>query len=347
MKLADQHILAVTVLAVAQAHSSLVNTQRASYHERPLQTQPSSVAVSKPSPLKTQNAWFFEQLASPTPLVEMLLEYDDSDIKFELTSLMNILRDGRHEGWVRTAYPDPKTAQPLIGAGFNLDVRETQHMQRNPLNPYAFIEPSTAQLWQAAGLDLEQLKHILDRFYLRLKVWNTKKFRRKIKTHELPSELTDEEATRLLRISALQAIHNAKAYCVHFDQLNASQQMALSQLVFQMGVNLEEFVEFLRVINEQSGTGNLTQGDGSIEREDVNWSTVQRTLLRSDWARRYPNRAVTVIAMFDPSYDNQPEEAERQVRARMRPLVHYRKRPFPRSRRTGKNRGHKGRRLVS
>ena len=77
-------------------------------------------------------------------------------------------------------------------------------------------------------IDLQQLQAILERFDRDLKAWDTKTFRKKIKAHELLPEVTDDEATRLLRISALQAIHNAKAYCVDFDRLTASQQMALS-----------------------------------------------------------------------------------------------------------------------
>ena len=155
---------------------------------------------------------------------------------------MNTLRDSRHEGWVLAAYPDPKTSRPLIGAGFSLDVAATEHVQRDPLNPYPFIEPSSAQLWQAAGFDSARLQSILDQYDRDLKKWKKKNYRRKIKTHQLPPQLTEEEAMRLLRISTIQAIHNARAYCRDFDQLTASQQMALSQLVYQMGVNLEEFV---------------------------------------------------------------------------------------------------------
>jgi len=52
-----------------------------------------------------------------------------------------------------------------------------------------------------------------------------------------------------LRVSTLQAIYNARGYCRCFDQLTSSQQMALSQLVYQMGVNLQEFNQFLDQIN--------------------------------------------------------------------------------------------------
>ena len=52
-----------------------------------------------------------------------------------------------------------------------------------------------------------------------------------------------------------------RAYCRVFDQLTASQQMALSQLVFQMGVNLEEFTQFLSAINDSANCGDSIQPD--------------------------------------------------------------------------------------
>jgi len=246
---------------------------------------------------------------------------------------MNILRDSKHESWVLAAYPDPKTGRPLIGAGFNLDVSATQHIQTNPLNPHLFIEPSTAELWQDAGLDLGRLQSILDQFDRDMKTWQKKKFRKKIRTHQLTPEITEQEATNLLRISTLEAIHNARAYCDDFDYLTASQQMALSQLVYQMGVNLEEFVEFLSAINDHSSYRDLAQAEGSTQggttqEDDEYWKTVQSTLIQSDWARRYTSRAVTVIAMFDSDYDKEPKEAEREVRTQIHPLVaHHRKKP--------------------
>ena len=115
-----------------------------------------------------------ESLASPSASIlpqgllqpgdgsQALLDFQDSDIKFSLRSLMDILRDHQHEGWVLAAYPDPNTRRPLIGAGFSLDVQATDHPQRDPLNPHLFVEPSSAQLWQAAGLAPERLQQILD-----------------------------------------------------------------------------------------------------------------------------------------------------------------------------------------
>jgi hypothetical protein len=255
----------------------------------------------------------------------------DSEIKFKLEALMNILRDARHESWVLAAYPDPQTSRPLIGAGFNLDVHATEHVQSDPLNPHTFMEPSSAQLWQAAGLNPGRLRVILDQFDRDLKKWKKKDFRRKIKTHQLSPELTEEEAASLLRISVVLAVHNARAYCREFDQLTASQQMGFSQLVFQMGVNLEEFTQFLSAINDL-GYSHTEQLGSEPESEAEHWKAVQSTLIQSDWARRYTSRAVAVIAMFDPEYDEDPAQAERQVRAVIHPLVvHRRKKPQTKS----------------
>ena len=221
---------------------------------------------------------------------------------------MSILRDTRHEGWVRTAYPDPTTGRPLIGGGFSLDLCATEHVQSNPHNPNSFLEPSSAQLWQAAGLDLAHLDEILDRFDRRLELWGKEEFRRKVRAHELPPDITEEEATRLLRISALQAVHNAKAYSINFDHLSASQQIALSQLVYQMGVNLEEFVDFLAAVNAYSPDSQQKPAN-----QNVDWKAAQRDLVQSEWARSYTNRAIAVIAMFNPNYSTRPRQAERQV----------------------------------
>jgi GH24 family phage-related lysozyme (muramidase) len=248
----------------------------------------------------------------------VLFDLTDSDIKFSMESLMNILRDRRHEGWVLAAYPDPKTSRPLIGAGFSLDVMAAEHLQSDPLNPHNFLEPSSAQLWQAAGLDLDRLQRILDQFDHDMKTWGKKNFRRKIRTHTLQPELTEDEANALLRISAMQAVYNARAYCHGFDQLTGSQQLALSQLVYQMGVNLGEFDQFLSTINREITARNLSQTGERID-ENEYWKTVQRTLIESQWARRYRIRAASVIAMFDPDYVRDPSGAERRVQAILRP----------------------------
>ena len=268
--------------------------------------------------------------AAPTPLpaTAPALSFDVSGTKFSLDSLMRELKDSQHEGWVLAAYPDPKTSRPLIGAGFSLDVEAREHVQSDPLNPNQFLEPSSAQLWQAAGLDPARLQSILEQFDRNLAKWNKKNYRKKIKTHQLKPQLTDPEAMQLLRVSALQATHNAKAYCRDYDQLTAPQQMALSQLVFQMGVNLEEFVQFLAVLNDDPMLQSVVLMDGSTPSQVEHWKAVQQTLIDSQWARRYTTRAVSVIAMFDPAYDQNPKAAEQRIQAVLRPPAkHNRKKP--------------------
>lgn len=248
----------------------------------------------------------------PVSEAQALLDFKDSDIKFHLDDLMDILRDRRHEGWVLAAYPDPKTSQPLIGAGFSIDLPARDHPQRDPLNPHPFLEPSSAGLWQAAGLEPARLQGILSRFDQRMGAWTKKKFRANLKS--LEPEITEDDANQLLRIGVVQAIYNAKAYCRNFDNLTASQQMAVTQLVYQMGVNLEEFSEFLGLIN----------GD-SQDAENAHWKAVQQSLMQSQWARLYRTRAVAVIAMLDPQYEKNPKVAERRVGAVLRPAVAHRR----------------------
>ena len=255
----------------------------------------------------------------PRDGAQVLLDFKDNDVKFSLASMMDILRDHRHEGWVLAAYPDPNTGRPLIGAGFSLDVPAVVHPQRDPFNPHPFVEPSSADLWQAAGLAPDRLQQILVQFDHNVTVWSPKTYRRKIIHHTLTPQLTEEEATQLLRISALQAIYNARAYCRGFDQLTGSQQMALSQLVFQMGTNLEQFVQFLDALNDNDNARELAQLDGYMESYPEHWKTVQGTLIDSQWARRYSSRAAAVIAMFDPEYSRGPNEAEQRIEATLRP----------------------------
>jgi hypothetical protein len=256
-----------------------------------------------------------------TDASQLLLQFKDSDIKFNLRDMMEILRDHKHEGWVLAAYPDPNTSRPLIGAGFSLDVQEMPHPQRDPLNPHVFVEPSAVQLWRAAGLPPERLQQILQQYDRNMAAWTRKTYHRKIIRQKLTAQLTEEEATALLRISTIQAVFNAKAYCRDFDQLNASQQMALSQLVFQMGTNLEQFVSFLGVLNDPYGTRELPKLDGYLENHTQHWQTVQATLMDSQWARRYSIRAAAVIAMFDPRYSEAPSLAEQRVVDVLRPAV--------------------------
>jgi hypothetical protein len=102
--------------------------------------------------------------------------------------------------------------------------------------------------------------------------------------------------------------------------------MALSQLVFQMGVNLEEFVQFLSVLNEDGDPSSDHAAD-SLNQNAEHWSSVQQALIESQWARRYASRAALVIAMFDPEYAQNPEGVERRVEAIVRPPArHHRRR---------------------
>ncbi len=292
----------------------------------------------------------FIAASTAVPSLQPLLDFKDSDIKFHLWSLMNILRDRDHEGWVLAAYPDPSTSKPLIGAGFSLDVVATDHPQFDRLNPHAFIEPSSTQLWQAAGLDVDRLQRILDRFNRDLDAWTTKGYRRKIRANTLTPELTEEEAMRLLRISAIQAVHNARAYCRGFDQLTGPQQMALSQLVFQMGVNLEEFADFLAMINGEvldPDVPEIVLASSSGEDTSEHWNAVQQALIDSQWARRYTVRATTVIAMFDADYARDPSAAERRVSAVLRPPSTHGRKKAPATLRAANEGGHPGKKVSS
>ena len=335
-------ILVGIAIALAIPAPSLGQAWESQMTEASLSAE-SQVTLVRQLPLEHQAKRL--RLAGPqvTSPLQFLLDFRQSGIKFRLPALMNTLRDTRHEGWVLAAYPDPKTRRPLIGAGFSLDVPMREHPQRDPLNPNFFIEPSSAELWQAAGLEPQRLLTILEQYDRNLSTWNVKKFRRKIRTHSLPSEITEDEATSLLRVSAMQAIHNARAYCRNFEQLTGSQQMALTHLVFQMGVNLEQFTQFLAAINNEpllpavsSGTGNSPLqsasfvANGEAARASLPsseyWDNVQDALIHSDWARRYSTRAVSVIAMFDPDYEIAPGQAEAKVRAEVHPLVLHRHR---------------------
>jgi len=195
--------------------------------------RPDSVAMVRTAePLAPQPV----SLSAPgTRAVEELLAFKDADVKFNLRTLMEILRDRRHEGWVLSAYPDPKTGRPLIGAGFSLDLPAREHPQPDPLNVHSFIEPSSAELWQAAdwiqsgsrrcsiSMTIDWPGGVKGDCARGSKRWSQKSPTRKRRSCSV--------------FSAIQAIYNAKGYCRDFDGLSASQQMALSQLVYQMGVN--------------------------------------------------------------------------------------------------------------
>jgi hypothetical protein len=313
-------VLPALVLAATASASAQILPPAAGEFLLPVQSLASPSASLTP-----QGLWLPGDGSQP------LLGFKDSDIKFHLGNLMEILRDHQHEGWVLAAYPDPITRRPLIGAGFSLDVQAAVHPQLDPLNPHPFVEPSSAQLWQAAGLTPERLQQILDQFDHDAAVWTSKQYRRKVIRHKLTPQLTEEEGARLLRISAIQAVYNAKAYCRDFDQLTGPQQMALSQLVFQMGTNLQAFVGFLGALNDEHGARELPQLDGYLLTDQDHWRTVQATLIDSQWARRYTVRASTVIAMFDPDYNREPVASEQRVAAILRPPVVSRPKTGPAS----------------
>lgn len=292
----------------------------------PAQTLNSPGDIKVPPPLPSAESMTSTAAAIPVPssvpAVQLFSDLRASEIKFDLNELLEVLRDRRHEGWVLAAYPDPKTGRPLIGAGFSLDLPAREHAQRDPLNPHPFLEPASADLWQAAGLEPARLDHILSRYQDRLATWDKRRYRNRIR--ELEPEISDAEATMLLRVAAIQAVYNARAYCRNFDLLTGPQQMALSQLVYQMGVNLEEFSQFLNLINND---GNNSPTLRTVDTADPEyWKNVQQSLIQSQWARLYRTRAVAVIAMLDPRYSDNPSVAERRVGAILRPAVVHRHR---------------------
>lgn len=278
------------------------------------------------------------QAAAPSPALRMMEEFKDTDVKFDMNELVDILRDRRHEGWVLAAYPDPRTAQPLIGAGFSLDLPEREHPQLDAKNPHPFLEPSSADLWQAAGFDPARLDDILKVFYERRRTWSKRTWRKKLFT--LPAQISDDDAVQLVRVGAIQAVYNAKAYCRNFDQLNGPQQMAMAQLVYQMGVNLQHFDNFLTAINPNAPDAPTANADSAmlgdamrdatavtavLDQSPEYWLGVQHSLMGSQWAHKYRTRAISVIAMLDPAYTDDPTAAEQRVGAVLRPaVVHHR-----------------------
>jgi hypothetical protein len=276
-----------------------------------------------PAPLVSQEA----PALAPSPAVRILEDFKQADVKFDVNELAEILRDRRHEGWVLAAYPDPKTGQPLIGAGFSLDLPARAHPQPDPLNPHPFLEPSSADLWQAAGFDPSRLDGILKVFYERRREWSKRTWRRQMMS--LPEQISDDEAIQLVRVGAIQAIYNARAYCRDFDELTGPQQMAMAQLVYQMGVNLEHFSAFLALVNPGAGpraeaaglTAAAQDGPVALDQTAEYWTGVQKSLMTTQWARLYRTRAISVIAMLDPAYGDDPSAAERRVGAVLRPAV--------------------------
>lgn len=301
-----------------------------------------AAAIPVPSTIPGSIAPATGQVGSIPDAVQTLLSFKPSDVKFEVSDLMDMLSDRRHEGWVLAAYPDPRTGQPLIGAGFSLDLPARVHVQSDPLNPQPFLEPSSADLWQAAGLPPAKLKGILDEFYARQNAWSKRTFRRHIFT--LDPQITGEDADALLRIGIIQAIDNAKAYCRYFDRLTASQQMAMTQLVYQMGVNLQEFSGFLTLINRHDAFPEEVDAESRPDAQF--WRDVQLSLVQSQWARLYRVRATSVIAMLDPQYSDDPAGAEHSIARILHPARRYRGRASLRRASYTRHRSSAGRRRA-
>lgn len=296
----------------------------------PSDTDAASPATSVPAAEAEAQVGQSAPAAAVIPAVRMIEDFKDSDVKFDVNELVDILRDRRHEGWVLAAYPDPRTGQPLIGAGFSLDLPERDHPQNDPQNPHQFLEPSSADLWEAAGFEPARLDDILKVFYQRKRSWSKRTWRRQL--YSLPAQISDDDATQLVRVGAIQAVYNARAYCRNFDQLNGPQQMAMAQLVYQMGVNLQHFNAFLTTIN--SGAGPDPEAAAAVDsammaqttpvamdQSPEYWESVQKSLMGSQWAHKYRTRAIAVIAMLDPAYGDDPSAAEQRVGAVLRPAV--------------------------
>jgi hypothetical protein len=115
--------------------------------------------------------------------------------------------------------------------------------------------------------------------------------------------------------------------------------MALSQLVYQMGVNLQEFNTFLDQINNYAQINNYSAGTESADalsaptvaqtsmaNDSEYWKPVQQSLVQSQWARLYRVRAVSVIAMLDPQYQDEPSTAEHRIALLLHPAVVHQRR---------------------
>jgi GH24 family phage-related lysozyme (muramidase) len=316
--ISPQLVLTLAAILCAAAAGRDARAQETNLVPEPnASSQPSLPVIASPDPAFT---------STDSPAVQILRSFKDSDIKFDIRDLMDTLRDKRHEGWVLAAYPDPKTSRPLIGAGFTLDLPERPHAQPDLLNPHPFLEPSSADLWRAAGLDPNRLDVILDQYSDRFSMWKKKGFRRRIPA--LAPQITEDDATQLLRIAAIQSVYNARAYCRNFDRLTGPQQMALSQLVYQIGVNLVRFDGFLSLINDGApATALAADAPAEALASDRDyWLSVQHVLMQTQWARLYRRRAIAVIAMLDPAYSDSPSAAEHLVGASLRPAVAHRRR---------------------
>ena len=118
--------------------------------------------------------------------------------------------------------------------------------------------------------------------------------------------------------------------------------MAMAQLVYQMGVNLQHFNAFLTSINSganpdpdaaaavdsamMADSAAMAQATpAAMDQSPEYWQSVQKSLMGSQWAHKYRTRAIAVIAMLDPTYGDDPSAAEQRVGAVLRPAVVHRR----------------------
>jgi GH24 family phage-related lysozyme (muramidase) len=268
-------------------------------------------------------------LSAPTD-IEQLRLIGDADMGFDRNDL--IRRLNHFESMVLTAYPDPKTHLPLIGAGFSLRIApKPPHVQIDTSNPVQFIEPQPKDLWVAAGLDPKRFDDILTQFDKNARAMGYNKLHAAAVNKRLPADISPEEADRLTHVAIQQSVHNAWAYYSKdkYSALKPSQKEALAHMVFQMGVNLEGFVTFLNKLNDNHLRSSKPSPEHALEAADAAggdfWETLQRSMIHSKWFKMYrkdnnahkyhESRAIAVLAMLDPHYENDPDLAERKVLA--------------------------------
>jgi len=70
----------------------------------------------------------------------------------------------------------------------------------------------------------------------------------------------------------------------------------VTQLVYQMGFNLQEFSQFLGLINSDAALPQADEAVVDASPDGGYWKAVQGSLIQSQWARLYRTRAVSVIA---------------------------------------------------
>lgn len=246
--------------------------------------------------------------------------FSTHQIKFSLDDMMRDIEN--HEGRMLAAYPDPEGKVALIGAGFNLGVMKeiTRDADSDPyrFNGHARKEPSSEALWQMAGLHSSKLHEIQKRMEGHLEADQQarpsvasrilRRFSRRL-AEEFSADITNTQSRALLYVSSRQATYNAMAYSSDFANLTQSQQMGMSELVFQMGSNLEKFEKFLGKLNDPPVPS------ATPEEVRQHWRDVQSELVDSAWFKTYHKRAVRVTAMMDPNYDfYNPAIAEAKVK---------------------------------